>query len=116
MLSSTEPEIHAVDISETDLRQKFPEALEILLRDHTTKRNIFWATDDYKSLGPGYAWHDPICAPLITGDRGKVIMPRVKKDRNDDNGDLKMGDKDFANIMTANILQNAGQGPLHFPR
>ena len=101
--SSTEPEIHAVDISETDLRQKFPEALEILLRDHTTKRNIFWATDDYKLLGPGYAWHDPICAHLITGDRGKVIMPRVKKDRTLQTARIR----DMAEVFTPSWVCNA---------
>ena len=74
-------DIHSVDVSENDLRTQFPEVLEVLLRDHTTGENIFWATDDYKALGTGYGWHDPICASLITGDRGKVIMPRVKKDR-----------------------------------
>lgn len=101
--ASTVPEIHAVDISETDLRQKFPEALEILLRDHTTKRNIFWATDDYKSLGPGYAWHDPICASLITGERGKVIMPRVKKDRTLQTARIR----DMAEVFTPSWVCNA---------
>lgn len=82
MLSAlTIKNIHSVDISETDLFQQFPEALEILLRDHTTGRNIFWATGDYQELGSGYDYHDQILPALITGDRGKVIMPRVKKDR-----------------------------------
>ena len=31
-----------------------PEVLPILLRDHTTGRNIFWATHDYEALGSPY--------------------------------------------------------------
>jgi len=34
-----------VDILENEIRNKYPEVLEILLRDHTTQKNIFWATD-----------------------------------------------------------------------
>lgn len=73
--------IRDADISENQLISHYPEALEQLLRDHTTKRNIFWATDDYEELGVGYSFSDPICSDLITGKNGKVIMPRVKKDK-----------------------------------
>lgn len=57
-----------------------PEVLKTLLRDHTTEKNIFWATDDYASRGEGYAYHDEITPEKITGDNGKVIVPRVLKD------------------------------------
>ena len=43
-----------VDISENDLREKYPEVLATLLRDHTTGENIFWATDNYAELGEAY--------------------------------------------------------------
>ena len=42
--------IRDADISENQLISHYPEALEQLLRDHTTKQNIFWATDDYEEL------------------------------------------------------------------
>lgn len=73
--------IRDADISENQLISHYPEALEQLLRDHTTKQNIFWATDDYSDLGPGYGFNDHIFSELITGKNGKVIMPRVKKDK-----------------------------------
>lgn len=69
------------DIKENDLREHHPEVLEILLRDHTTQQNIFWATDNYHYLGESYAFSAPILPELITGDNGNIIMPRVQKDK-----------------------------------
>lgn len=69
----------AVDVSEDYLLKNWPKAFEILLLDHATRKNIFWATDDYEGMGPGYAWHDPIMPDLITGERGHVVMPRILK-------------------------------------
>ena len=43
-----------IDIRENDLLELSPEVLATLLRDHTTGRNIFWATHDYEALGSGY--------------------------------------------------------------
>jgi hypothetical protein len=68
-----------VDILENEIRNKYPEVLEILLRDHTTQKNIFWATDNYREFGSGYEYDSPILPELITGERGRIIMPRVKK-------------------------------------
>ena len=70
-----------VDILENDIREKYPEVLEILLRDHTTQKNIFWATDNYQELGKEYNFNSEILPELITGSYGNVIMPRVKKDK-----------------------------------
>ena len=70
-----------VDILENEIRNKYPEVLEILLRDHTTQKNIFWATNNYRELGRGYEYDSPILPELITGERGHIIMPRVKKDK-----------------------------------
>ncbi len=43
-----------VDISENDLLRSRPEVLQKLLLDHTTQKNIFWATDSYAHLGEGF--------------------------------------------------------------
>ena len=37
-----------VDILENDILKKYPGVLDILLRDHTTQKNIFWATNNYQ--------------------------------------------------------------------
>jgi len=65
-----------VDILENEIRNKYPEVLEILLRDHTTQKNIFWATDNYRKFGSGYEYDSQIQPELITGERGHIIMPR----------------------------------------
>lgn len=43
-----------VDISENDLLRSHPEVLRKLLLDHTTHKNIFWATDSYAHLGEDF--------------------------------------------------------------
>jgi len=71
-----------IDINENDLSALGDGVLEALLLDHTTHRNIFWATSDYeneKGKGKGYDYHDPILPHLITGDNCRVVMPRVLK-------------------------------------
>lgn len=70
-----------VDILENDILEKYPGVLDILLRDHTTQKNIFWATDNYKELGDDYQFFSHIVTSSITGDNGNIIMPRVKKDK-----------------------------------
>ncbi len=77
-----------VDILEDDILNSLGENIfNALLKDHTRSMglhdgqqcNIIWATHDYEQLGPGYAYHEEIKIPLITGDNGKVVMPRTKK-------------------------------------
>ncbi len=70
-----------IDIREDDLSAISPEVLETLLRDHTTGKNIFWATHDYEALGTMYDYHSEILPQLITGEHGMVIRPRVLKSK-----------------------------------
>ena len=71
-----------VDILENELVARFPEVLEILLKDRTTGNNILWATDNYEEIGEGYGEKEQIQSRLITGKFGNVIMPRVEKNKN----------------------------------
>jgi len=70
-----------IDILENDIIEQYPGVLEILLRDHTTQKNIFWATDNYEHLGKEYSFQEPILPELISGQNGNIIMPRVFKDK-----------------------------------
>ena len=70
-----------IDILENEILEKYPNVLEILLRDHTTQNNIFWATNNYDSLGQPYSYKSFIHKYLITGENGNIIMPRVQKDK-----------------------------------
>lgn len=58
-----------------------PELLSALLKDHTTQRNIFWATDDYSARGKGYGYRDEISVEAITGENAGVVVARSRKSR-----------------------------------
>jgi hypothetical protein len=70
-----------VDILENEMTIQYPGILELLLKDHSTRKNIIWATESYLDLGPEYGFSESITLSAITGDNGRVIMPRVKKNR-----------------------------------
>ena len=72
-----------IDILEDRLLRDEPGLLEVLLIDHTTQKNIFWATDSYVAEGEGYGWHDGITVSAITGEHGSIIMPRAMKTRDE---------------------------------
>lgn len=92
-----------IDIREDDLQALSAEVLETLLRDHTTGRNIFWATHDYEALGSEYAYHSEILPHLITGEKGMVIRPRVLKSKEHQTYRAK----DMAEVFTPSWVCNA---------
>ncbi len=77
--------IDPVDIHENDILQQDPVLLKTLLIDRSRPKhgkqlhNIIWATDNYEYLGPEYGENEQITVEAITGDRGNIIQPRVKK-------------------------------------
>jgi hypothetical protein len=92
-----------IDILENELAEKFPQILNILLIDKTTRRNIIWATDNYEHLGDLYSFHSQILPDLITGDYGSIIMPRVHKDKI-----LQINrSKEMAEVFTPSWICNA---------
>ena len=92
-----------IDIREDDLSAISPKVLATLLRDHTTGRNIFWATHDYEALGSMYDYHSEILPELITGEHGMVIRPRVLKSKENQTGRAK----DMAEVFTPSWVCNA---------
>ena len=92
-----------VDILENDIRKQYPDVLDMLLKDHTTKKNIFWATENYQNLGKGFDYLSPILPELITGENGNVIMPRVEKDKILQ----QMRVRDMAEVYTPSWICNA---------
>lgn len=92
-----------IDILENEIVEQYPEVLDILLRDHTTQKNIFWATDNYDHLGKKYAFRAQILPELITGDNGTIIMPRVQKDI----ALQQFRSKDMAEVFTPSWVCNA---------
>ena len=73
------------DISETLIRERMPEILDILLIDRTKStarkiQNIIWANDNYMQFGAkAYAPEAPIKPELVTGVMDSIIMPRALK-------------------------------------
>lgn len=92
-----------IDILENEIVQQYPDVLDILIRDHTTQKNIFWATDNYEHLGEAYTYKAPITPDLITGDNGDIIMPRVHKDQ----VLQKARSKEMAEVFTPSWVCNA---------
>lgn len=84
-----------IDILENSLRKK-GKLLDILLLDHTTGRNIIWATDSYQDFGDDYAPKKQILPDLVTGERGELIQPRAVKSREEQ----RRRTKDKAEVFT----------------
>jgi hypothetical protein len=92
-----------IDILENEILEQYPNVLETLLFDHTTQKNIFWATDNYEYLGESYKFASHILPELITGEYGNIIMPRVKK-----NKDLQQTRvRDMAEVYTPSWICNS---------
>lgn len=68
-----------IDIIEDDLLGLGGDILQTLLADHTTGRNIIWATHDYDYRGDGFRFGDSITVGSITGEDNHIIMPRMAK-------------------------------------
>ena len=113
--------ISDVDISEQDIWNYEPDVLNKLLIDHTMSAraraeandqtkfvNIFWATNDYDDqregeAKDGYRYDDQIMPEKIIGQNGRVIMPRVLKDKQ-----LQIDrTKDKAEVFTPSWVCNA---------
>ena len=92
-----------IDIREDDLSVISPEVLATLLRDHTTGKNIFWATHDYEALGSRYDYHSEIQPELITGEHEMVVRPRVLKSKENQTD----RSKDMAEVFTPSWICNA---------
>ena len=98
-----EKNLPTVDVREDDLLALSTDVLNTLLRDHTTGRNIFWATHDYEASGPEYDYHAQILPHLITGEHGMVIRPRVLKTK----AEQTDRSKDMAEVFTPAWICNA---------
>lgn len=91
-----------VDISETSWFRQTPTLMELLLKDHTTQKNIFWATDSYASKGKGYKFFDEITIERITGENEGIIRPRCIKSKEEQT----QRTKDKAEVFTPSWICN----------
>ena len=68
-----------VDIIEDYIYDLSPELLNVLLKDHSSKKNINWATDNYLPFGKGFDSKSEIKTQSIIHIHNSVIKPRVNK-------------------------------------
>jgi hypothetical protein len=68
-----------IDIKENSIFKLSINVLSILLQDHSSNKNIIFATDTYAEKG--YKFHDEITIDKITGYNGQIIKPRIKKSK-----------------------------------
>ena len=97
---------NSVDINETEIFERYPEVLTTLLKDHTTGRNIFWATDSYEHLGEGYQYGDAITIEHIICKNGMVIRPRSLKTKCEQTERTKGMAEVFTPSWVCNIQNN----------
>ena len=95
--------MNIIDINEEFIHNYAPDLLDVLLKDRTTNKNIFWATNDYKELGDRYDYFAPILPELITGKNVNVIRPRVLKARQKQTA----RSKEMAEVFTPAWICNA---------
>lgn len=92
-----------IDIKETNIFKLDSKLLEVLLIDHSSKKNLIWATDDYASRGVGYQSYDHITSNAIIKRNGSVIKPRVEKSKKEQASRVK----DKAEVFTPSWICNA---------
>lgn len=91
-----------IDINENEILTSYPDILDILLMDHSSNKNIIWATKHYWRHGKGYRETEQIKKELITGHSDSIIKPRIKKTQTDQ----KKRSKENAEVFTPSWVCN----------
>ena len=95
-----------VDIKEENLLLIDMQILNILLFDHSSKKNIIWAADNYQQYGHGFGFSDEITIEKITGNYGEIIKPRSKKTNEEKNKRIKENAEVFTPSWVCNNQNN----------
>lgn len=95
-----------VDVKEENFLLVDSEILSILLYDHSSKKNIIWATDNYKEYGNRFNFEDEITIDKITGNYRDVIKPRSKKSTVEKNKRIKENAEVFTPSWICNNQNN----------
>ena len=69
-----------VNISDDLIRLRRMGLLDALLLDHSSRRNILWASDAYASLGSAYGRNEEMYALLVAGEHIGLIKTRARKE------------------------------------
>lgn len=85
------------------LWENYPEVLSMLLLDHTTHKNIIWATDSYEKKGEGFTFYEEITPNKIIAENEGLVVPRVLKSKEEQSRRIK----DKAEVFTPSWVCNA---------
>ena len=90
-----------------DLRS-FPvhEAMDFLLDDKTTGKNIIWATDAYTSYGRGCSDKDHITKQAFTSGKPVILLPRIEKALEQQQERTRSKAEVFTPIWLCNLMNN----------
>lgn len=97
---------NVVDVNESKLYKLSSSLLAILLQDHSSNKNIIWATDNYEELGLGYRLKDNISIFSITGRNESVIRPRICKSKEEQTKRIRDKAEVFTPSWVCNIQNN----------
>ena len=97
----------SVDIKENTILNISKDLLSILLKDHSSNKNLIWATDNYAKNGAGYSFDDEIKAEQITGYNGSVIRPRIRKSKKEQEKRIKQKAEVFTPSWVCNSQNNS---------
>lgn len=86
----------------TDFFDIDEEILILFTKDMSSKKNIIWATDNYKKHGSSYSEKSPISVNLLKINRRWIIEPRVYKSKIEQ----KKRSKDKAEVFTPSWVCN----------
>ena len=95
-----------IDVKENYIYRLDIELLDILLKDHSSGKNIIWATDNYASRGYGYQSYDYITVQSVTGYNGNVVKPRVEKSKKEQTERIKQKAEVFTPSWICNKQNN----------
>lgn len=95
-----------VDIIEDYIYDLNPELLDVLLKDHSSNKNIIWATDNYTPFGKGYDFKSGIKSKAIINIHSNVIKPRVNKTKSEQEYRIKQKAEVFTPSWICNKQNN----------
>ena len=95
-----------IDLKENQLNRLNRDILAILLKDHSSGKNIIWATDNYSHKGIGFQKHDTIEVSAITGYNGNTVKPRITKSKKEQTERIRQKAEVFTPTWICNKQNN----------
>lgn len=92
--------VDSIDFNEEKIMKIYPELMDILLSDHSSRKNIKWCTDNYKKAG--IKFDDFMIKETFFYRRSSLIKPRILKSLNEQ----KKRSKDMAEVFTPSWVCN----------